>query len=921
MYEKLKDRHNQIILFFSVFIFILFVRLFFLTIVEGDKYKKMADEIRIKKIPIAAPRGEIRDRYGRLLAGNKPSFTVQVMKNELIDEKINEVAIKLLNLLLNNGENYIDNFPIIIEKNRFYYTYDKEINDWLKEQGIHHVKNATEVFNILRERLEIDPDLNALDAQKEMQTKNGVYPPISVKTMKFIQQMQKENFLQKYHLKENLTAEQAFRSLRKKFKIPASYTNEDARKILILRNELMDQGYRQYQPVKVALDISPKTVAMIEEMNMDLPGVNVEIEPIRYYPNENLASHILGYLSKISDNEKQKYINELGYSPNDLIGKDGLERIYEKVLKGKDGAKYVEVDVYGRLMNVLKKEKPYQGDNIYLTIDSKLQKVAEDALKQALKQIQVGGTFESKWGNYNYSQSFRNATSGTVVALNAKTGEVLALANYPSFDPNLFATGISSEDWKALQDSNPRDPLSPLPLYNVAARAAVQPGSVFKMITGIAALEQGLDPNYKLYDDGCIKLGGKTFGCWIWNDSKRKHGWVDLYRALEVSCNYYFYNISTGWDHFKNKPLPIKMNVSKLLKYAKMFGLGETTGIEIDESAYGVPSPQKKLEAEKALLRRKLQSNAAEYFEKSVLHDKEKLQKQIEQIVNWADENPSRGTLIKRMGEMDIKEDKVESLAEMAKFDYYNQAKWSKGNTFNLSIGQGEHAYTPLQMARYIATIANDGYKNKVSVVKKVGNEELPNREEITKGERIPLKNLKHLQDIRKGMERVTQGDEGTGRRTFKSFPVKVVAKTGTAQRAGKIQPKNEADYIRKYYRSIAPGIGIDSIEVKAKELMKKNKDQYKDEGIAMREAIKILSKRKITDKNLDRFKPDYDNFAWFVSYAPAEDPQIVVVSLIYQGGHGGYASPIAREVIAEYMGLNQEEEYDKINLKNMLTN
>lgn len=921
MLEKLKDRNNQIIVFFAVFIFILFLRLFDLTIVEGEKYKEMADAIRMKKIPISAPRGEIRDRYGRILAANKPSFTVQIMKNELIDEKINEVSVKLLDIFNDNGEKYNDNFPIKFENGMFFYTFDKEIEKWIYEnqhlfkEEIVDINDAQEVFD----RLIIDLDIDTKDkfeAQKKMQSIHGVYPPISVRTMKFIPQMKKENFLQGYNLKEDLSAKEAFMSLREKFKILDQYSNEDVRKILVIRNELKEQGYRQYQPVKIALDVSAKTVAAIEERSMELPGVNVEAEPIRYYPNKNLAAHTIGYLGKIGDEEKEKFIKELGYLPNDLIGKDGLEKVYEKNLKGKDGAKYVEVDVYGRLINVISEEKPQKGESIYLSIDANLQKVAEESLEKALKQIQVGGTFKSKWGDYKYN-AFKHATTGTVVALDVNTGEVLAMANYPSFDPNLFATGISSKDWEAVQDSNPRDPLSPIPLYNVATRTAVQPGSIFKMITGLAAIEQGLDPNYKVYADGFIKLGGRSFGCWLWNDYHRKHGWIDLYRALEVSCNYYFYDVATGWDHYKNKPLPISMNVDKLLEYAKMFGLGQSTGIEISESTYGVPNPKQKMNTIKSLLRNKLKSKAKEYFNEEILSDNKKLEKEIDKIIGWTDENPSRGVLISRVRKLKVKEDKVESLVDLVKFSYYNQAKWTKGDTFNLAIGQGQHTYTPLQIANFISTIANGGYKNKVHVVKRMGNDESVNGDIGKQGQRLPLNNFENINHIRKGMERVTQEQHGTGSKVFKKFPVTVAAKTGTAQKSGKIQPteKDEIVYLKKYFSRIAPYMNWADVEKQAK----KYSGKYKYKSLAIRKAIKDLSNGKITDKILDQYKDDYDNFAWFVSYAPSDNPQIAVVALIFQGGHGGYSAPIAREIIAEYLGLNKE--YDVVEFENKLTN
>lgn len=273
---------------------------------------------------------------------------------------------------------------------------------------------------------------------------------------------------------------------------------------------------------------------------------------------------------------------------------------------------------------------------------------------------------------------------------------------------------------------------------------------------------------------------------------------------------------------------------------------------------------------------------------------------------------------------MGVKEDQIEEMTDLIKFTYFNQAKWSKGDTFNLAIGQGSHAYTPIQMANYIATISNGGYKNKVSVIKKLGTDRMSISKYPKKDTKIPLKSYGNLKHIVKGMENVTQGEQGTGRSVFARFPIKVAAKTGTAEKSGKIQPKDEVKYLKSHFgtwQRISANLTLSSVEKKTEEIMKKNKNSYQNRGLAMREAIKELSNGKITNTILDQFKDNYDNFAWFVSFAPYDDPEIVVVSLLFQGGHGGYAAPIAREVIAEYFGLNEDnQEYNKINLENTLT-
>lgn len=286
---------------------------------------------------------------------------------------------------------------------------------------------------------------------------------------------------------------------------------------MIFRNELNAAGYRKYLPADVAKGLSAKTIVEIEENSAILPQVKVVSETQRIYPNGNAASHILGYLGKISEREKKHYVEELGYNANDLIGQSGIESVYETTLKGKDGVKYVRVNANGKLVSVISEEAPKKGKDIYLTIDLELQKTAEKALKQALEKLQTGGTFVSEFGNYKYNKAYPNAKVGAVVAVDVKNSDVLAMASAPDFDPNLFSGGISSENWDALQSQNPRDQLAPAPLYNVATRTSVQPGSAFKMITGIAAVESGLNPKQKIYADGKIMIKNRPFACWLWH--------------------------------------------------------------------------------------------------------------------------------------------------------------------------------------------------------------------------------------------------------------------------------------------------------------------------------------------------------------------------------------------------------------------
>ena len=899
----LKDKRNQIKLLFLVLMIVLAGRLFYVTVVQGKEWDERAENISTKTVYTSAPRGEIRDRYGRLLAGNEVSYAVHLVAAEVDEENMNTVALNLISLLESNGDAYNDEFPILIaEDGSFYYSYDQEIEEWLSSQNLRTDLTAQEAFDALREREGIDESLDDYEAQTALQNTYSIYPPISVRRMEFTQQMEKRSFLQSFKLDEDLSAEEAFEELREKYEIDDSYSDEEARKILIIRNELKSLGYQSYLPAEVAGDVSEQTIITLEEKSYLYPGVEVAREYVRTYPNGTTACHILGYLGKISESEQAEYL-EKGYTSTDLIGKEGMESRYESVLKGKDGEKLIQVNAIGEQVAEISSTDPVPGNDVYLTIDLELQKTAEEALQQALQKIQVGGTFVSDYGNYRYSKAYPNANVGAVVAVDVKSGEVLALANYPGYDPNLFATGISSEDWDSLQGENPRDPLSPLPLYNVATMTSIQPGSTFKPVTSLAALNEGWNPNNQLYDNGVIKMGAKTFGCWIWNNNHgSKHGWLNLYEALEVSCNYYFYDLASGYDYYQGHSLSVDMDIQKVMDYAEKLGLGQKTGIELAESAVGVPSEEAKLAATKRSLKNVLISGAKTYFKSSLTSDSEKLEETVDEIVSWADQDLSRSELYDRLSEMPVKEDELNKLTDMIRSDYFSVATWGDGDTLNLAIGQGENAYTPVQMARYVATVANDGTLYDLTLLKSVSGQM---KEENT-GTEVENTNPDAFAVAREGMRRVANGSKGSARSMFYNFPYEVGAKTGTAQKSGKINPPDEVEYIRTYLPRIAPGLSFEAVEEEMHRLLTEESNIYTSESSAVRQAVINLSGGSVTYTQIDAYKSEYDNFAWFVCFGPVEDPQIAVAVLIFQGGSGSYAGPVAREVIGKYMELQE---------------
>jgi penicillin-binding protein 2 len=322
-----------------------------------------------------------------------------------------------------------------------------------------------------------------------------------------------------------------------------------------IRAKIAKQEDRPFEPVRIATDISPEIHTRIVEDRDNLPGVVIETLPIREYVNGSLAAHLLGYVSEINPTELGEEA-WMGYSAGDVIGKEGLERRYDRELRGVDGGQQVEVDSTGHPVKVLGEIPPVSGNGLVLTIDAELQRVAEEFYDQWTAKIRRGEGF---------AEVYPEADSGAVVVMKVDTGEILAMFSRPAFDPSVFAAGIDTKTWEALNT----DPLHPL--FNRVLLGRYTPGSTFKMITATAALEtKKTTPSYRVYDSGVYPYGNVVFHCW----RPKGHGSVDLVNALKYSCNSYFYDMGV-----KLGPGP-----ETIVDWAERYGLGVVTGIDL-----GVP--------------------------------------------------------------------------------------------------------------------------------------------------------------------------------------------------------------------------------------------------------------------------------------------------------------------------------------------
>lgn len=966
--DRLSIIKNLILVAFVVIL----VKILYMTTFKYEHYTELAENKTYKQLLIKAPRGEIKDRYGRLLAGNKNLFTVQVSGDEIKRKDsngksmANDICLKLINLLEKNNEEYIDEFPIYIQNGKYYYTFDKNIREYKNNNNIPQELDAKESFYYLVDQLvsegvltQDDRKLEVSKLQKKL-NENGYYPPILVSKWLFTEQKNKQDWLESYGIEDSkITAKKAFYEIRnnKNYKIDKNLSDSDARKILVVRDLIKSQGYSQYNPITIATDISQKTISQLEESAIELPGVSVAVEPVRYYPNTTLASHILGHMGKMPSGQEDKYLNrEEGktYSKGDTVGISGIEKSYEEQLRGVDGYKKVQVDALGRITRELDVSEPKSGDTVYLSIDKDLQEDTENALKGVLEALRVGGTYKSKYGNKTFSSAAKNAASGAVIAIDAKNGDVLSMASYPNYDPNKFVNGISYEDYQALQPKNKNDVLAANPQVNLATQGVFQPGSTFKMVTGMAAIDNGLSPNYAIQDTGVIRLGGpksRPFADLIWHKSRSNHGYTDLYKAIQESCNIYFYTIGSGKNYTGGKDPSVKVGAKGIIEYAKKFGLDDYTGLneEIDERKGSVPNMAAKLETTKTLLRDYLTKEMANDFtDISKSKNPKEYENRIEEIVSWADETKTVGRVeaMERLTKMKVKEDRVETLADSIVFSYLNFAKWSTADTFNISIGQGENQYTPAQMARYVAAIGNGGNLVELSVVDRVISNDYNNVDiDENKVEKIDFNNPEKLKDLIEGMKRVST--QGSGKGIFgPNYPISVASKTGTAEKSGKIPTENEVEYLKSHMSSY--GVSLDEAvklaekmkKAKEKELTEERINEIKEElkrkdlkeeerksleeelkdGVNvkledtdkvnasyLRKAIKELNP-KITDEKIDSYKESYKSFAWAVAVAPADDPEIAVVAMIPQGESSSNAMLLIREVLGSYFDLDNNK-------------
>ena len=787
---------------FAMCILLLVGALFNLTVLRGEDLLAQSQSNKTRAVSVTAKRGSILDSTGIPLAYDKTSYNIAFYRDPLrYGAKwraiYTDIILKTIQILEKNGNKVIDTLSIKRDDAGIYAF------DW---------GNVT------------DPQVIA---KKE--------------------QLWRENMSV-----DTAGAGEAFQILRQSYGIPDSLDYQTAHKVLSIWQEVQDYSYKSYISVVIAYDVDASSVAEITQRQMELEGMSAEQSYARIYPTGISAAHITGYLSKVYD-EKLDALKALGYSEQDLVGVTGVEATMENQLSSsgtRKGSQTVEIDSHGKIVRVLSETAATEGNNVILTIDEDLQKVVEQALADNIEAInkEQQRIYNANLAKYQGKESDRGgiatrfAKTGAAIVMDVNTGQILALASYPSYNPNVFTGGISVADYAVLNDEKTT------PLFNKAISSRAEPGSVFKMVTGFAGLMEGvITPQETIDDQGTWQkdiTSGKAPSCWQKNSSL--HANENITKALKDSCNYYFFTVAD------------RLEITKLNKWAGIFGLTSKTGIELPGEVTSYVANQQVLYdntkdintgqvSSKSYLVRNAVAKLLQYFGtlRGVVYTDDQINKAATRIVQLVGSNADLYPAIRAIlrEELDI----PESISYAKRWDFQvnsilYEIKWNPVQTVTTGIGQSVSSITPIAIARYIAAIANGGTIYEASIIKRVvkpdGTVVLENNPKVVSTMSDTNNYLSYIQE---GMKEVISAEDGgTAASAFNGFEYvdDMAAKTGTAQVS----------------------------------------------------------------------KIDLENTAWFVAYTPFENAQIAVVIYIPNGYKGAMAAQATRSIIQFYRDRQKQQ-------------
>ena len=668
--------------------------LYTLQIVNVDDYRRQATARIANQETVEAARGEITDRYGRVLVSNKTIYEVTLDRSTLGEEaQRNATLLKLLEICREEGVVWTDTLPIS-DTAPFVYTMDQTDSNTRKSFSKLMETMGTSWKTAAADGLELAAAMDSDGAAAVTQTEGGSLSEAVARAAQHQWSQAQSDGLRRETPGQapeqetavsGVSAQPLISKMREYFEVDPAVSDEEGRALVGVLYEMLlrtkDVSTSEYV---FASDVDISFITKVKEAG--LAGVKIDTTTARTY-NTNYAAHLLGRVGSIYYDEwyaDDSYYRNNGYNMNDTVGKEGVEKAFESYLRGEAGVRTTETNANGKVVSETwvpdengELQVPQPGNNVMLTIDERLQEAVETSLSQ-----RVPGMTDQVKG-----------ASAVVLDM---SGGVLAMASYPTFDLSIYSDS-------AAYNQVSQDPLAPL--YNRAIQGLYSPGSTFKMITGVAALQEGYTtPGEEILDTGRFQYpAGEKYpygdyhpACWYYLQYGGKHGWENMGEAIRDSCNIFFFTLAD------------RMGIDIIDEYASMFGLGQKTGIEINGEKTG-----------------RVAGPAAS-----------------------------------------------EALGQ----------EWYDGLLLSAAIGQGTTECTPIQLANYIVTLVNGGNRYPVHLLKTVKTSDYSQVVEEYSAEPLDSINIseENLETVKEGIG--LMASEGSVAKYFKDLPVKVGAKTGTAQ-------------------------------------------------------------------------------------------------------------------------------------------
>lgn len=930
--KKKLSRYTVLNIIMLIIFCIISLKLVYLQVYKHDDYEDRANQNATRFIAEKAPRGEILDKNGNVLATNRQTYTLTYTTTDEAQKKFYSTMDSIFKVLKENGESVQDDLLIKIDdKGGFYFGYKDSSPDnqqyeklrFLKDRGMNE-QIQRDLFGDESKDL-TDNQIAQID-QKLLQVTPEEAFYYLVKSYDLIGLVNPEPSKDEKAQYKDMTGKQLTDLILKK------YSLNDIRDYMVVKDAIKMQSFKGYKAVTIASNIKKDTAFIIYQKLNDLPGIGVDLQPVREYPYNNLGSSVLGYVGTIDSSLEDDYKLK-GYDPStDLVGKSGIESAFEDELKGVKGGETVKVNSAGRKTEELFKLESYPGNNVNLTIDKNVQYAMQESLKDTINQVRTQNRDSE-------GHTFPNATRGAALAIDVNTGKILGLASYPDFDPNLFAipgqlTKEQTEQYfspdlekfgkelikktgvkKSVDDLFPKDKngyrtdpydLYAKPFYNYATLGTLPPGSIFKPITAIAGLqEKVIQPGVTIDATGKFNIHPETFGsgfgpvCWIYPGS---HGPTDVEKALQVSCNFFFYE--TAYRLYMkdggNANRPESLNV--IAKYAWQFGLGvdpnsktnPSTGIEIEENTTGQTYNFKTFKESTIAL-----SNfeIADFLEK---------------------EAPSGSALATYQGsynfipfDFSYKDDDSEKVKSL-KVDLKQKIK----ERFEV-VATGKPAMKETEFAASIVSDVkgimqnSDVYKNNVKKYEDKYNKKANIDEQASNVSNAIARYVvtdKSAEMTSPGQVIYSAIGQGINHYTPLQLGayISTLANGGTRYSLHLVDSVTDVDgkVVEQFKPKVLGKVDMNPSTLAAvKEGMAKANDSEGGTASAVFSSfpIKTAGKTGTADYSNDQRDFGRSPYATYVSFAPIDKPEIAVVSVIYDGGHGAYSAPVAKAVYEAY--------------------